>query len=548
VGFAVATMLLVAPMAKRMSGAASLASRLVDAGLIAVVAVANLVVYLNWRDIVSFTGAAGPGDLVLGAVLMLAVLEAARRAAGWSIPVCVLLIFAYVFIGPYMPGIWIHPGFPLDYVLEQLYYSSGGVYSSLTGSSATFIGMFILFGALLQVTGGGQTFMDLALLAAGRFRGGPAKVGVLASAMFGMISGSAVANVSVTGNYTIPLMRRLGYDRDFAGGVEAMSSTGGGITPPVIGIAAFIMADFLNIPYLHVIGYAAIPCLLFYVGIIAGVHFEALRSGLAPVPAADLPRARDVLTWSRLVPLLAPVAIMLGLLFNGYSLTKSGFYACASVIVLYLLGLTGVAPKITSVILSTGGSNLVGALAVAAIIPLALGAPLPVTATYILSATLVAPALVRIGLDVVAVHLFMLYWATLASVTPPTCTACVIAANISGGNWFRTALVGMRLGIVAFLMPFFFVVNPALIARGDAVDVVGFALSGIVGALLLAAGFAGWLRGPLNWPLRLVILAAGGMFLAPSHWLLLAGTALALAAIVVQMLAARRDARHPNLL
>jgi TRAP-type uncharacterized transport system fused permease subunit len=218
------------------------------------------------------------------------------------------------------------------------------------------------------------------------------------------------------------------------------------------------------------------------------------------------------------------------------------------VIVLYLLGLTGVAPKITSVILSTGGSNLVGALAVAAIIPLALGAPLPVTATYILSATLVAPALVRIGLDVVAVHLFMLYWATLASVTPPTCTACVIAANISGGNWFRTALVGMRLGIVAFLMPFFFVVNPALIARGDAVDVVGFALSGIVGALLLAAGFAGWLRGPLNWPLRLVILAAGGMFLAPSHWLLLAGTALALAAIVVQMLAARRDARHPNLL
>ncbi len=196
--------------------------------------------------------------------------------------------------------------------------------------------MFILFGALLQVTGGGQTFMDIALLAAGRFRGGPAKVGVLASALFGMISGSAVANVSVTGNYTIPLMRRLGYDPDFAGGVEAMSSTGGGITPPVMGIAAFIMADFLNIPYLHVIGYAAIPCLLFYIGIIAGVHFEAHRAGLAPVPAAEMPMPHEVFTWSRMVPLLAPVGVLFFLLFQGYSLTKAGFFACAAVIMLFL--------------------------------------------------------------------------------------------------------------------------------------------------------------------------------------------------------------------
>ena len=296
--------------------------------------------------------------------------------------------------------------------------------------------MFILFGALLQATGGGQTFMDLALLIAGRFKGGPAKVGVVASALFGMISGSAVANVSVTGNYTIPLMRRLGYDRNFAAGVEAMSSTGGGITPPVMGIAAFIMADLLNIPYLNIIGYATIPCLLFYIGIMAGVHFEARRAGLAAVPVTELPRARDVFTWAKIMPLFLPVAVLLGLLFRGYNLTASGFFACVTVIVLYLLsdlspagmrtrarelvdalahggvsvaqvapilvavamftsllGLTGVAPKVSSLILEMGGQSLIASLLVAAIIPLVLGAPLPVTATYILSASLIAPAL-----------------------------------------------------------------------------------------------------------------------------------------------------------
>ncbi len=198
------------------------------------------------------------------------------------------------------------------------------------------------------------------------------------------------------------------------------------------------------------------------------------------------------------------------------------------------------APKITLVILETGGNNLIGALAIAAIIPLALGAPLPVTATYILSATLVAPALIKLGLDIVAVHLFMLYWATLASVTPPTCTACVIAANISGGNWFRTSLMGMRLGVVAFLMPFFFVINPALIARGDIVDIIGFTLSGVIGAILLASGFAGWFRGPFCWQVRLAVLAAGAMFLAPNHFLLVAGMALTLCAFAMQSLINRR--------
>lgn len=577
----VSTVIIAMPLATGRARGPALAA---DLALIALVVVANVVVFVNWENIITYPGDATLVHHVLGTALAIILLDASRRATGWAIPVCVILIFAYVFVGPWMPGRWTHPGFPLEHVIETLYYSSSGIYGSLTGTSATFIAMFILFGALLQATGGGKTFMELALWIAGRYQGGPAKVGVVASAMFGMISGSAVANVSVTGNYTIPLMRKLGYDRNFAGGVEAMSSTGGGITPPVMGIAAFIMADLLGMSYLSIVAFAAIPCLLFYTGIMAGVHFEAARMGLAPVPPADIPRARDIFTWAKTVPLFLPVAILFGLLFSGMTLMSSGFYACLSVIVLYmlsdlslagarrraahlaralseggvsvaqivpilvtvgmftaLLGLTGVAPKVSSVILEMGGENLIGSLLIAAIIPLVLGAPLPVAATYILSAALIAPALVKLGIDLVAAHMFLLYWATLASVTPPTCTACVIAANLSGGNWFKTSLVGMRLGIVAFIVPFFFVVNPALIARGPMLEIVTVAVSGFIGAVFLAAGFFGFLRSRLNWLLRLLYLAAGALLLAPSNQLLVAGGVLAAIGLVTETTLMRRQ-------
>jgi len=556
---------------------------LADLAMIGVALLANALVFWNWEAIVSMVGVAGPPEIALGATLSLIVLEAARRAAGPAIPIMVLLAFGYVFVGPLLPGLWSHPGFPVTYIIEQLYYSSGGIYGSLTGTSASFIAVFILFGALLQATGGGQAFMDLALIAAGRFPGGPAQVATVSSALFGTISGSAVANVAVNAPYTIPLMRRLGYDRNFAAGVEAMSSTGGGITPPIMGIAAFIMADILNVPYLDIVGYAIIPCLLFYVGLVAGVHFEAQRVGLLPVPAAEIPKARDVLTFWNLAPLLLPMGVMFWFLGDGENLTEAGAYACFTTTALFLLrdprawrarsrqlldafaagglaiaqiaplliavsmftallGTTGVAPKVSTVILELGAGNLVGALAVAAIVPLALGAPLPVAATYILSAALIAPALTRLGLDLIAVHMFLLYWATLAAVTPPTCTACVVAANVAEGNWFRTAMVGMRLGFVAFLMPFFFVLNPALIARAPWPEVIFATVTGVIGTVLMAAGFFGFFRSILGWPLRLLFIGAGIGLLAPSVPLSLAGFALGALALVLERLARRRIA------
>ena len=555
--------------------------RIADFIAIAAVIAANAIIFIHWQDIITYPGSASRWELALGAILIVVLLDAARRAAGWAIPVMVILMFIYVFAGAWMPGMWAHPGFPLEHVIGTLYYSASGIYGSLTGTSATFIAMFILFGALLEVTGGGKTFMDFALWVAGRMRGGPAQVCVAASAGFGMISGSAVANVSVTGNYTIPLMRKLGYHPNFAGGVESMSSIGGSLSPPIMGIASFIMADLLAVPYIEVMKYAIIPCVLFYTGIVAGIHFEASRIGLAPLPRQDIPRLRDIATWANTAPLVIPVVVLMWLLFSGYTLLTSGFYACLVAMGLHifssrrgirdrawatvkalaeggvavaqiaplliavamftaLLGLTGVAAKISAVILEMGGEYLFVSLLIAAIIPLLLGAPLPVAATYILSAALIAPALIRLKLDPAAVHMFLLYWATLASVTPPTCTASVVAAKIAGGDWFKTSLVGMRLGIVAFIVPFFFVVNPALIGKGTAQDIVFHAAAGLAGAILLAGGFFGYVVGHLHWSMRGVYLVAGALLLAPDKRLVAAGAVLAGAALAIEFLGRRK--------
>lgn len=556
----------------------------IDWLLMLVVVAANVLIFVNWQDIITYPGNANRWELVLGFLLIVIVVDAARRASGWAIPVMVILMFVYVFAGAWMPGMWAHPGFPLEHVIETLYYSSSGIYGSLTGTSATFIAMFILFGALLEVTGGGKTFMDFALWAAGRMKGGPAQVCVAASAGFGMISGSAVANVSVTGNYTIPLMRKLGYHPNFAGGVESMSSVGGSLSPPIMGIASFIMADLLAVPYIEVMKYAIIPCVLFYAGIVAGIHFEAQRVGLAPLPKEDIPRLRDICTWANTAPLVIPVVVLMGLLFADYTLLTSGFYACLAAMALHvfsgfvfagikrrtkdtikalseggvavaqiaplliavamftaLLGLTGIAAKVSAVILEMGGEYLFVSLLIAAIIPLVLGAPLPVAATYILSAALIAPALIRLKLDPAAVHMFLLYWATLASVTPPTCTACVVAAKIAGGDWFKTSLVGMRLGVVAFIVPFFFVMNPALIWRGAVSDIVLHGVAGLAGAILLAGGFFGFVLGRLNMAMRGVYLVAGGLLLAPDKRFVVAGVIVAATALVLELLMKRKQ-------
>lgn len=548
-----------------------------DLFLVGVILIACLNIVFSWQRLYEHPGESTIADLILGGALTLIILDVTRRATGWVMPIVVAFMFVYVFCGPLLLGMWKHPGLPLRHVLDTVYFSSEGLFGRITGFSATFISVFIIFGAFLIYTGGGKTFMDLALVIAGRYRGGPAKVAVVSSALFGSISGSSAANVSVTGNYTIPLMKKLGYRPNFAAGVEAMASTLGDFTPPIMGIGAFIISEFLGIPYIKIIGYATIPCILSYIGVFSGVHIEALVLGLIPAAKEDIPPWRTVFTWSRLVPFLVPIFLLVWLLIRGYVLITAGFYASITMIILYifssfsipsikerslqlggalsqggkavariapimisvsllvhLLDLTGVAPKLSGIIMEIGKDNMVITLLVAGIVPLMLGTALPATPTYIISAAIIAPGLTKLGIDVMACHLFLFYWGCLSSVTPPTCTTCIIAANYAGGDWIKVAFAGMRLGIVAFLIPFFFVLEPALLARGALVDTIMYSLSAGVGSLILAGGLFGYMRCKLNLFLRSLYGVSGVLLLYPSHSASLLGIAVGLLAFLIE--------------
>ena len=537
-----------------------------DLFVIAVIIIANVNTFLKAMQIYMVPGSASTFDLIIGSALILIVLDVARRSVGWAIPIFVALLFLYVFAGPIMPGMWRLAGLSWKFVINSVYFSPLGIYGSITGMSATFIGMFIIFGALISGAGGGKTFIDSALALTGRYSGGPAKTAVVSSALFGSISGSGVANVSVTGNYTIPLMKRLGYDPDFAAGVEAIASTGGGITPPIMSVAAFIMAEFLGVPYIKIIGYALIPCFLYYTGVFAGVHFETIRSGLAAVPENEIPSWKSILTFRRIASLVIPTGVLLYFIAKGSPLVFAGFYACIAVVIVFLLsdlspsgiketitkigkglyegglglakivpilvavnilvnmiGITGIAPKLSGLILEVGGENIFLALFIATFIPFLLGTSLPVVPTYILSLSILAPSLLQLGIDEITVHLFFIYWAILGGVTPPTCTQAIVAAGIAKSNWFKTALVAVRLGIVAFIIPYFFVLNPALAGRSDFFSVVIYSGSAFIGAIMLAFGFFAHINSKFNLMLRILFVGSGLLLMYPSHVLSIIG-------------------------
>jgi len=531
-----------------------------DLFLITVIIVANVNTFLKAMQIYMVPGSASTFDLIIGSLLILVILDAARRSVGWAIPIFVAFLFLYVFIGPIMPGMWRLAGLSWKFVINSVYFSPLGIYGSVTGMSATFIGMFIIFGALISEAGGGKTFVDVALALTGRYRGGPAKTAVVSSALFGSISGSSVANVMVTGNYSIPLMKKLGYNPEFAGAVEAIASTGGGITPPIMSITAFIMAEFLGIPYLKVISYAILPCLLYYTGVFAGVHFETVRHGLVAVPKSEIPSWKSILKFKRIISLVVPTGILLYCIAIGRPLVFAGFSASIAIVIVFLLstlslsgiketiiqignglsdggvalakivpvlvavnilvnmiGITGIAPKLSGLILEAGENNLFLALFIATIIPFILGTSLPVVPTYILSISLIAPSLFGLGIDPIAVHLFFIYWSLLGGVTPPVCLTAVVAAGLAKSNWIKTAFIAMKLGIVAYIIPYLFVFNPALLGRSDIFHVFTFSVSAFFGAIFLAYAFFGDLkRGFLSLVFRVLYIVIGFLLMFPN--------------------------------
>jgi TRAP transporter 4TM/12TM fusion protein len=547
-----------------------------DLLIIVGVLVSNINIFLKTMDIYNEPGSASNLDLALGIFLFVMVLEAARRTMGWIIPALLLTLLGYIFVSPYLPGIWQMRGLDWRLVVNSLYFSPLGIYGAVTGMSATFISMFIIFGAFLSVTGAGRTFIELALALAGKYTGGPAKTCVIASALFGSISGSSVANVMVTGTYTIPLMTKSGYKPNFAGAVEAISSTGGGITPPIMSITAFMMAEFLNMSYLKIILYAIIPCILYYTGVIAGVHFLTKRQGLKGLPKDQIPRWRDILTFHKMAGFLVPLAILLLMIALGKPLMEAGFYASMAALAIYfvmnyrehglkklfrdmikalsgggldivrlvpilvsmsvlvnLIGLAGLAPKISSVIFDVGTHNIYISLLIASILPLVLGTALPVVPTYLLSVSILSPVLQKLGVDVVAAHLFFIYWGVLGSVTPPTCEAAVVSAGIAKGDWLKTGFYACGLGAVAFCLPYFMVLDPALIGRSTPDRVIFAAVTGFIGAISMSYGIFGWKDSLINIPLRAMFLIGGIMLLFPGALVTAAGAVIAGSALIL---------------
>jgi TRAP transporter 4TM/12TM fusion protein len=486
---------------------------------------------INFMELVYRQGAPTTMDLIMAAIAIILVLEASRRTMGPALGIVALFFLGYAFFGQYLSGLVSHSGYSTSRILEYLFLSSDGIYGTPIYVTATFVFTFILFGAFLEVSGGGKAFIDLALSLTGRFRGGPAKGAVVASGLMGSISGSSFANVATTGVFTIPLMRKVGYKREFAGGVEAAASTGGQIMPPIMGAAAFIMAEMTGIPYNQIIIYALLPAILYFVSIIFMVDFKAAKDGLKGLSKDEVPKLWETFKKSIFV-LIGPIAII-ALLLAGYSPIKASFYAVLIVIVgsyfrketrltipklikaLELgarnsLGviaacavaglivgsvmLTGIGVKFADLITILSGGNLYFALFFTMIACIIMGMGLPTTALYIILATMAAPALVSLGVPVPAAHLFIFYFGCMAAVTPPVALTSFVAAGISGGKPMKTALQGLKLSLAAFLLPFIFALDPALLWYETTLqEFLIVTISATLGITALAASLEGFI-------------------------------------------------------
>ena len=521
---------------------------------------------------------------ILGIALVLCIMEAARRTIGPAIPILSFLAIAYAMFGKYIPGQFRHAGFSLRSIVEVLVYSDRGLFGSVTGISATIIATFIIFGAILFATGGGKTFIDLASLIAGNTYGGAAKLATVASGLFGMISGSAGANVATTGAFTIPLMKRLGYSSDFAGAVEASASSGGQIMPPIMGAGAFIMAELLGTTYLKIAVAAIIPSLLFYYGVFFAVDCAAKRNNLCGIPKDQIPKAREVLHYSKSLHVFVPIAILMVFFMMGYTATACASYAIVAAVVLYyitglkqakersfhllegmadatkdmmtvisliacsqillcLVSLTGVGVKFTNVIVAVGGDNIVLAGICAMVATMILGMGMPTVAAYILAGSVIAPALVTIGVEPLAAHFFVFYYAIFAGLTPPVCGTVFIASSLAQSNWIKTAIISIELSIGAFLVPFMLIMNPAMLLIGSTFEIVRCTVTAVIGMTALASGFMGYFTRPLNLPTRILLCVAGIALVEPSTITDVVGVTIVLVILVRLFLTKDRSAR-----
>ena len=512
---------------------------------------AAVYIVLNFERIMTDLPFADNIDLFLGYGTLLVILELARRSASLVFPLIVGAMILYALAGGMISGAFGHRGFDSAYVAEIVFLSDRGLWGMLVGIASTTLAAFILFGSLLLHTGAGQTFFDLSARAGGRSPGGAAKIATVASGLFGSISGSSVANIATTGNFTIPLMTRLNYPPRFAAAVEAVASTGGQLAPPIMGTAAFVMAELVGENYWTIAAVAFLPAILFYLGIFTTVHLIARRTGLGAVDGGEFPDWRAAMAWGRMSPILAGIAGLTFGIANGNSIQLTACYGMLGIVVTYtaatLLGggswksvvttllkameeggrgvvivgillvaaqvfvamvnLTGVGVAVTSTVLDVAGGKLWLIAVIMALVCLIAGMGLPTSAAYVLVAAVFAPVLIQQGLDPVTVHLFVLYYAALSVITPPVCVAVFVAATIARERWMAVARMTLRLGGTAYVIPMLLLIYPGLLLNGGMESIAVAVISGVVFTLAAASFFAAYPVGALgcwSWCLWLV--------------------------------------------
>ncbi|WP_156289619.1 TRAP transporter permease [Oceanobacillus salinisoli] len=510
-------------------------------------------------------------DFYVALVGLLLVFELTRRTSGWVLPILAIVFVAYVFAGPYLPGILNHNGYSLERFVTYV-YGLDGVFGVTTDVSSKYIILFIIFGAFLQMSGVGQYFINVAFALAGGLRGGPAKVSIFSSGLMGMINGTSAGNVVATGSLTIPLMKKTGYAPRFAAATEATASSGGQLLPPIMGAGAFLMAEITGIAYSEIIVAAIIPAVLYFTSVYFMVDLQALKTGMKGLPRKQLPNLKGIL---KKVYLFIPVVLLITLLVQGFSVIYAGtagiiacfilslfsketrmglksileafelgmknaiqliaIVACAGIIV-GVIALTGIGQRFSSLLLSIADNNMLIALIFAMAISIILGMGMPTTAAYAVAASAVAPGLVSMGIEPLLAHMFVFYFAVISAITPPVALAAFAAAGITGTDPMKTGFQAFKLGLAAFIVPFMFFFSPELLLESDSTTGIIIAtITALVGVYLLSAAVQAWFLGKhAQWYSRILLMAASLLFMLSSFYTDIVAIALVALVVVIQ--------------
>ncbi len=531
-------------------------------------------VFIEHEEIAFKSGLVTQTDLVLGVVCVLVVLEATRRIVGWALVFTALVFLVYCFYGQHLPR-WVggHGGFDLDRIVTTVYLSGNGVFGVATYITFKFVYLFVMFGKLLEATGALAFIMEFTRSMVGKYRGGPAMMAVVSSGMMGSVSGSATANVMVTGAITIPLMKRVGFQPHVAGAVEAAASTGGQFMPPVMGAAAFLMMQFLAVDYLQIVKAAFIPAVLYFIGVLAGVYFYALRSGLTGLPANELPRIKDVirepqgltfiagigllivLLVARMSPVQAVLRAMAVIAVLGFAISAVTMFfqnrghfmssvrpgtlvavkkgvrvfeetgrdfvmlgtavACVGIIMGTIL-MTGLATRFSGLVIGIAGDDLTIILLLTMFASMILGMGLPTSIAYIILALMVAPVLIKVGVWPMAAHLFIFFSGMLSMVTPPVALAAYAGATVAGSDFWRTSLFAGMISLPVYILPYAFVFGTPLLMRGSPVDIILTTATAAAGVILCAYALVGSLKDRTELFERMIVFVAAIMLIAPS--------------------------------